>query len=206
MLNSFVAPQDYPLLLEIIEKVRTKTLNTDVSILVIYGNFCTGKSTFLDILAALGGVEHLYCQMSSSFDREFSKYIVILNTFEVDDLDLLQKYHNRINGEFVASYIYTGREIIRNPGTLVVSNLSKPNIVVETSNKRKPVYLHFPYQFDTRKISRDDVVKKCLLEIRSRNTIVFLGVLRRLRACSKDMRTMLGKIFYVMDKSLVAME
>lgn len=173
MLKSFVSDEDYPKLVEIVKKIRDGVFN-DVSILEIYGGYASGKSTFLQFLKKLGGRSIMIDSrigdknyFTSPHDLSAFKKSITIGELYDDNADTLTKYHFMINKPLTFRVLYSmDFQVIDRPATLIVATNIRQEIPIDGWEKRLPLYLHFPNQFDC-KIPYDEIIKLCLDETKT---------------------------------------
>lgn len=185
MLKSFVSEEDYPILVDIVRKIKSNTFE-DTSILQIYGGPASGKTTFLEFLEKLSGGDrvkldpnlglptkwtaHYYAGPNNHL-LPFQKNVAFCNSLdEYNDakpLETLAKYHRMINTCLRFRILYEPENFreVKKPATLVVAINEKYDISLGEIEReyRTPMYLHFPNRFDC-KTPIGDIVDKCLEE------------------------------------------
>lgn len=181
MLKSFVTEEDYPKLVDIIKKIRNKKFQ-NVSILDVYGGPASGKSTFILFLKKLSGGDFTildpnlgesclddpniddYYGWPQSHLKAFEKSVTFCHDLTTNTCEtILRKYHRMINKPLTYRSLYEDYRTIKIPATLIVATNTKKEIATNTHDKRIPLYIHFPYNFDGR-TSADTVVECCLKE------------------------------------------
>ena len=130
-------------------RVRDNKL-TDVSILQIFGNESSGKSTFMDILMNLN--PGIYVDLSSCFT--VSQCYQSTAKVAYADIETYEKYSNR--SEFIIDYypsiirlVFGRLESNETPKTLILETRECYEIETSKSEKRIPMHLHFPNEFNT---------------------------------------------------------
>lgn len=175
MLKNFVSEANYPVLVDLIRKVKNGTLKDEVSIVEIWGGPSSGKTTFIDVLRSLNTSARLSLRLvyNQGFDgilpnwamAGFSESIVCSDEYDTQDettmTTILRTFHLKLNSKSGLVYrdLHSSDTIaIENPAAIIVSSGSPHNI--SSQGKRKCISLHFPKTF---KYARG-VVEACLKE------------------------------------------
>ena len=177
MLKSFVSEEDYEKLVEIVCKIRDNKFD-DVSVLEIYGEPNSGKTTFLEVLRMLSNCDQTYLDSRLGTYRKyysdpqnhlqvFEKHVTVCWHVDTNVLETLTKYHSMINKSLQYRRLYEfNMNIVEKPATLIVETNAKYEIPIDKQNRRFPMYLHFPNRFDC-KTSFKDIVVRCVKEVRN---------------------------------------
>lgn len=135
MLKSFVSERDYPLLLDILEKVKLGTLKETVSVLNIYGDYYSGKTVLCEIMKKIApsyDKSYIEAKIMTSF---LHTIVFVSNYIGNDKNELVDKIHRRCNTGMLFERFYKSDAGIHHPGVLVIPSSQKLDIKVGDPEK-----------------------------------------------------------------------
>jgi hypothetical protein len=144
-LKTFVAPEDYNKFLTTLKQLHNGKIKKTTSIINIYGEFCTGKTSLINLLF------NISCFSPTCINHIIENYIsfkndLILHEGNCDENKLKKYIETAKKGELMGRELYKKWEKIGNPGVLIITN-SKP--VNFSFNNRNTINLHLPYKKTT---------------------------------------------------------
>lgn len=177
MLKDFVVPEEYGRFLSILKKIEDGSIQRKCVILNVYGEYCTGKSTVMDIMMKLcpRGMKLepslLGRQLPSWEEQRFAER---LRSVDVLFLHLEGSHSNDSLSQKIINFLYDIEEKYHLKPTLVVC--SDDRMKFPASLRR---YLELKNQIRTsphRVQNREEVIASCLKEFRNLRTQVSKGM------------------------------
>lgn len=141
---SFVNENDYYKLLKILSQIKSGTLKDNVSVLIVYGTYCSGKSTLINIFKGIcSSVGYVSTQYPPKYPTDLSGFlnrIVCIDEFEKIDKEtkMANILHRDINLGITYRKLHEAHHTgINNPGTVIFkSNCLFPDVKITGNEGR----------------------------------------------------------------------